>query len=352
MITSNSSGSSPCSVASTAMDSPLLYEQFGDHQQHQQLISHKTSPTSRQQQQRSGNSSAGRQQQIDLGRGLAPIRIPSSGAVFGNGHQQQQQQQQQHLVALQQQQQHSDASVYSELADINTPEISLDLQNWIECETLLDLPRNSNNNNSSYMTQFVRQSSQQQQYMPHHHQQQQQQQQQHHQLYGVVKEEPLDQHQVQHYSGGGCYAGGYPSTSNGLSSAMENGGPGSVKSVSSSSMDGCSSIGSKRPSAGGSGGSGKRADKGTDEYRRRRERNNIAVRKSREKAKLRSRETEEKVKLLVRDNDRLQKRVQQLTDELAVLHALFAGQQQNGVQHTIPESVQREVAKHLNQQRY
>ena len=131
MITSNSSGSSPCSVASTAMDSPLLYEQFADHQQHQQLISHKTSPTSRQQQQRSGTSSAGRPQQIDLGRGLAPIRIPSSGAVFGNGHQQQQQQQQQHLASIQQQ--HGDTSVYSELADINTPEISLDLQvkkNW------------------------------------------------------------------------------------------------------------------------------------------------------------------------------------------------------------------------------
>ena len=225
----------------------------------------------------------------------------------------------------------------------------------------IDLPRSNNGNSTNaYLTQFMRQSSQQQQqqqhYMPHQ-QQQQQQQQQHQQLLyggGVVKEEPLDpSQQVQHYSGGGCYAsGGYPSTSNGLGS-MDAGGPGSVKSVSSSSMDGCSSVGSKRPSASGAGGSSKRADKGSDEYRRRRERNNIAVRKSREKAKLRSRETEEKVKLLVQDNNRLQKRVQQLTDELAVLHALFAGQQQNGVQHVIPESVQREVAKHLNhQQRY
>ncbi|KAJ8964419.1 hypothetical protein NQ317_012690 [Molorchus minor] len=38
----------------------------------------------------------------------------------------------------------------------------------------------------------------------------------------------------------------------------------------------------------------KPCDKNSDEYRRRRERNNIAVRKSREKAKVRTRETEEK----------------------------------------------------------
>ena len=74
------------------------------------------------------------------------------------------------------------------------------------------------------------------------------------------------------------------------------------------------------------------------------------MRKSREKAKLRSRETEEKVKLLVRDNERLQKRVEQLTEELNILHTLFTNV--GGV----PESVQREVAKHLeniqHQQRY
>jgi len=151
MITSNSSGSSPCSVASTAMDSPLLYEQFADHQQqHQQLISHKnspptSSPSSRQQQQQQRSEGAGRQQQqqIDLGRGLAPIRIPSSGVVFGNAapnhhHQQQQQHlgQQQQQQLLQQQQQHGQSnnnnnnnSSFSELiSDINTPEISLDLQ--------------------------------------------------------------------------------------------------------------------------------------------------------------------------------------------------------------------------------
>lgn len=143
MITSNSSGSSPCSVASTAMDSPLLYEQFADHQQqqqHQQLISHKNSPptsssssSSRHEQQRSGGR---QQQQIDLGRGLAPIRIPSSGGVFGNApnhHHQQQQHlgQQQQLLQQQQQQQQqttNDNSNFYELADINTAEISLDLQ--------------------------------------------------------------------------------------------------------------------------------------------------------------------------------------------------------------------------------
>ena len=43
----------------------------------------------------------------------------------------------------------------------------------------------------------------------------------------------------------------------------------------------------------------KNVDKSSDEYKRRRERNNIAVRKSREKAKMRSRETEERVKVRI-----------------------------------------------------
>ncbi|XP_014241840.1 CCAAT/enhancer-binding protein beta-like [Cimex lectularius] len=70
--------------------------------------------------------------------------------------------------------------------------------------------------------------------------------------------------------------------------------------------------------------SGKSIDKNTDEYKRRRERNNIAVRKSREKAKMRSRETEEKVKLLIKENERLQKRIELLTEELNVLRSLFS----------------------------
>ena len=47
------------------------------------------------------------------------------------------------------------------------------------------------------------------------------------------------------------------------------------------------------------------------------------------------------VKLLVRDNERLQKRVEQLTEELNILHTLFSNV---GV---VPENIQREVAKHL-----
>lgn len=87
----------------------------------------------------------------------------------------------------------------------------------------------------------------------------------------------------------------------------------------------------------------KAIDKASDEYRRRRERNNIAVRKSREKAKVRSRETEEKVKLLVKDNDLLKKRIELLTEELNVLRSLFSSV---GV---VPEQLHREITRHLDQ---
>ncbi|EZA61077.1 hypothetical protein DMN91_005234 [Ooceraea biroi] len=87
----------------------------------------------------------------------------------------------------------------------------------------------------------------------------------------------------------------------------------------------------------------KTVDKASDEYRRRRERNNIAVRKSREKAKVRSRETEEKVKMLVKDNDLLKKRIELLTEELNVLRSLFSSV---GV---VPEQLHREISRHLDQ---
>ncbi|CAH0550811.1 unnamed protein product [Brassicogethes aeneus] len=86
----------------------------------------------------------------------------------------------------------------------------------------------------------------------------------------------------------------------------------------------------------------KPCDKNSDEYRRRRERNNIAVRKSREKAKVRTRETEEKVKILIKENERLQKRIELLTEELNVLRSLFSNV---GV---LPEHVHREINKHLD----
>ncbi|EEC10032.1 CEBPA: CCAAT/enhancer-binding protein alpha, putative [Ixodes scapularis] len=82
-------------------------------------------------------------------------------------------------------------------------------------------------------------------------------------------------------------------------------------------------------------------DKGSDEYRRRRERNNIAVRKSREKAKQRSRDTERKVSELNRENDSLRKKVELLTKELAVLKSLLTNV---GVP---PENVDNEVARSL-----
>lgn len=87
----------------------------------------------------------------------------------------------------------------------------------------------------------------------------------------------------------------------------------------------------------------KSIDKASDEYRRRRERNNIAVRKSREKAKVRSRETEEKVKMLVKDNEMLKKRIELLTEELNVLRSLFSSV---GV---VPEQLHREISRHLDQ---
>ncbi|XP_050293768.1 CCAAT/enhancer-binding protein [Anthonomus grandis grandis] len=88
----------------------------------------------------------------------------------------------------------------------------------------------------------------------------------------------------------------------------------------------------------------KPCDKNSDEYRRRRERNNIAVRKSREKAKVRTRETEEKVKILIKENERLQKRIELLTEELNVLRSLFS----NVSMGALPEHVHREINKHLD----
>lgn len=83
----------------------------------------------------------------------------------------------------------------------------------------------------------------------------------------------------------------------------------------------------------------KNADKGTDEYKKRRERNNIAVRKSREKAKVRSRETEKKVSELLKDNDGLRKRVEALDNQLMVLKSLLTNV-------GVPiESVENEIAR-------
>nr|XP_020473393.1 CCAAT/enhancer-binding protein beta-like [Monopterus albus] len=84
---------------------------------------------------------------------------------------------------------------------------------------------------------------------------------------------------------------------------------------------------SRSPSHSGKMSSGKakkRLDKDSEEYRQRRERNNLAVRKSRDKAKMRNLETQHKVLELAAENDRLQKRVEQLSRELATLRNLLS----------------------------
>lgn len=73
-----------------------------------------------------------------------------------------------------------------------------------------------------------------------------------------------------------------------------------------------------------SGKAKKRLEKDSEEYRMRRERNNLAVRKSRDKAKMRNLETQHKVLELAAENDRLQKRVEQLSRELATLRNLLS----------------------------
>uniref|UniRef100_A0A8C6U8J9 CCAAT enhancer binding protein beta n=1 Tax=Neogobius melanostomus TaxID=47308 RepID=A0A8C6U8J9_9GOBI len=109
---------------------------------------------------------------------------------------------------------------------------------------------------------------------------------------------------------------------------------GSLGNISTASSTCSSPPGTPAPSASGhspshggkmsSGKSKKRLDKDSDEYRLRRERNNLAVRKSRDKAKMRNLETQHKVLELAAENDRLQKRVEQLSRELATLRNLLS----------------------------
>uniref|UniRef100_A0A1W7RAK7 CCAAT/enhancer-binding protein alpha n=1 Tax=Hadrurus spadix TaxID=141984 RepID=A0A1W7RAK7_9SCOR len=90
----------------------------------------------------------------------------------------------------------------------------------------------------------------------------------------------------------------------------------------------------------------KNIDKSSDEYKKRRERNNIAVRKSREKAKQRSKDTERRVNDLIKENESLKKRVDILTKELGILKSLLTNV---GVS---PESVDTEIAKTFNPNTY
>ncbi|XP_067856688.1 CCAAT/enhancer-binding protein beta-like [Heptranchias perlo] len=97
----------------------------------------------------------------------------------------------------------------------------------------------------------------------------------------------------------------------------------STSSISSSTPPATPNSADFSKAAGGKSKSKKSVDKHSDEYRLRRERNNIAVRKSRDKAKLRNVETQHKVLELSAENDRLQKKVEQLSRELATLRNLF-----------------------------
>ncbi|XP_010888905.1 CCAAT/enhancer-binding protein beta [Esox lucius] len=110
---------------------------------------------------------------------------------------------------------------------------------------------------------------------------------------------------------------------------------GSLGNISTASSSSSSPPGTPAPSGKGrspsqngnmsSGGKGKkRLDKDSEEYKQRRERNNLAVRKSRDKAKMRNMETQHKVLELAAENDRLQKRVEQLSRELATLRNLLS----------------------------
>ena len=85
----------------------------------------------------------------------------------------------------------------------------------------------------------------------------------------------------------------------------------------------------------------KHSDKGSDEYKKRRERNNVAVRKSREKAKMRSRDTERKVSELLRDNDSLRKRLDLMGSQMNVLKTLL-------ISVGVPsESIESEITRTL-----
>ncbi|XP_055490087.1 CCAAT/enhancer-binding protein delta [Leucoraja erinacea] len=70
----------------------------------------------------------------------------------------------------------------------------------------------------------------------------------------------------------------------------------------------------------------KSVDRQSSEYRQRRERNNIAVRKSRDKAKRRNVEMQQKMLELNAENDRLHKKIEQLSRELAIMRNFFEQQ--------------------------
>lgn len=83
----------------------------------------------------------------------------------------------------------------------------------------------------------------------------------------------------------------------------------------------------------------KTLDKNSDEYKRRRTLNNIAVKKSREKAKAESRQISQRLSVLAADNERLERRVESLTQEIKFLQGLFSSMD------SVPEHIQHQVTK-------
>lgn len=222
---------------------------------------------------------------------------------------------------------------YNDLADLNTPEISLDLQNLIDdsqfSEGLFTEILNQGNNRQLQISKtHVQQQFQSNgrngqsvtalHYLP---------QPVHYETSHSVKEEPSDS--SPEFRTSVQVNSPYSVVSNG------NGPQFAHNAVNHLSLKNHHHHHNHRKNS-------KSVDKNTDEYKRRRERNNIAVRKSREKAKIRSRETEEKVKILVKENERLQKRIELLTEELNVLRSLFTNV---GV---LPEHLHRELNKHFD----
>jgi len=101
-----------------------------------------------------------------------------------------------------------------------------------------------------------------------------------------------------------------------------------------------SSCSTSRPNSSG-GNKRKRLDKDSPEYKRRRMMNNLAVKKSREKAKAESRKVEEKVGILTTENEVLQKRVEQLSEEIKFLRGFFSNIK------GLPENIQHQISKTL-----
>lgn len=167
-----------------------------------------------------------------------------------------------------------------------------------------------------------------------------------------IKEEPqeaIGHHEVAHHEYSACARVGSSAGAYGGAAGATGGYSGAIPgypSMTPTTVPGADSLCRsplKSPSSGKMMpiGCKKNMDKGSDEYKRRRERNNIAVRKSREKAKARSRETEERVKKLMVDNDRLAKKCELLSKEVAVFHSMFANV------HCLPDHVQRELRKQM-----